>query len=302
MTRRRRAARDRRAASSAAFPSPTCAGELNRFPSPTCAEGFTGFPSPACGAGSGWGCSTLDGGRVLLTLITDQYLVAELTPDRLVELGESRLETDLRDVPGPWQGDLVGALHRSRSGGEDDDAIGERDRFLEVVGDEDHRCRRRGPERQELVLHQRPRLHVERRERFVHEQNARTVDQALRETDAFAHTARKLMRVAILETGQPNAGDPLSRSDAGLGGGRAMVAGTRRDVAQHRLPGEDGIALENVADAIGNALDRAAFDPDLARAGGLQARNQSERRRFAAAGRPDHGAELAVGDLKREVS
>src|SRR6266480_3139914 len=111
MTRRRRAARDRRAASSAAFPSPACT------------EGFTGFPSPACGGGSGWGCSTLDGGSVLLTLITDQYLVAQLTPDRLVELGKSRLETDLRDVAWPRQVDLVRALHGSRSGGEDDDAI-----------------------------------------------------------------------------------------------------------------------------------------------------------------------------------
>src|SRR5256714_9139518 len=140
MTRRRRAARDRRAASSAAFPSPTGA------------EGFRGLPSPACGGGSGWGCSTLDGGRVLLTLITDQDLVAELTPDRLIELGESRLETDLRDVPRPRQVDLVGPLHRSRSGGEDDNAIGERDRFLEVMSDEDHRCRRRGTERQGLLL------------------------------------------------------------------------------------------------------------------------------------------------------
>src|SRR2546423_15306180 len=153
MTRRRRAARDRRAASSAAFPSPTGA------------EGFTGFPSPACGGGSGWGCSTLDGGRVLLTLITDQYLVAELTPDRLVELGESRLETDLGDVPRPWQVHFVGALHRFPSGGEDDDAIGQRGRLLEVVGGEDHRCGRRGPERQGLVLHPRPPLHIEGRGR-----------------------------------------------------------------------------------------------------------------------------------------
>src|SRR6267154_564193 len=123
MTRRRRAARDRRAASSAAFPSPACG------------EAFTGFPSPACGGASTWGCSTLDGGRVLLTLITDQYLVAQLTPDRLIKLGKSRLETDLRNVPGPRQVDLVGPLHGSRSGGEDDDAISERDCFLEVVGD-----------------------------------------------------------------------------------------------------------------------------------------------------------------------
>src|SRR5207248_3309149 len=329
-----RAARDRRAASSAAFPSalasrfpspactegftgfpsractegftgfpsPACTEGFTGFPSPTCAEGLTGFPSPACGGGSGWGCSTLDRGRVLLTLITDQYLVAQLTPDRLVELGESRLETDLRDVARPRQVDLVGALHGARSGGEDDDAIGERDRFLEVVGDEDHRCRRRGPERQELVLHRRPRLHVERRERFVHKQNARTVDQALGEADALAHAARQLMRVAILEAGQPNPGDPLPRPGAGIAARRAVVPGAGRDVLQDGLPGEDGIALENVAHAIGDALDRAAFDPDLAVAGGLEARNQRERGRFAAAGGPDHGAELAAGDFQREVA
>src|SRR2546423_2907461 len=104
------------------------------------------------------------------------------------------------------------------------------------------------------------------------------------------------------EPGRPTGGAPPPGPAAALAGGRAVVAGARRDVAQHRLPGEDGIALENVADPIGNALDRAAFDPDLARAGGLEARNQSERRRFAAAGRPDHGAELAAGDLQREAS
>src|SRR5712692_852641 len=121
MRSRRRAARDRRPVSSASI----------------------GFASTACSGGFGFGPITLDRGSVLLTLITHQHLVAQLTPDRLVDLCESWLKADLRHVPGPRQIDLVGALDRSRSGGEEDYAIGERDRFLEVVRDEHHRRRRR---------------------------------------------------------------------------------------------------------------------------------------------------------------
>src|SRR5438128_11249971 len=44
------------------------------------------------------------------------------------------------------------------------------------------------------------------------------------------------------------------------------------------------------------------FDLDLARAGGVQSGDQRERCRFDAAGWPDHGAEIAVRDLKREVA
>src|ERR1700730_17904906 len=93
MTRRRRAARARRAVSSASI----------------------GFASAAWRGGFGLDPTTLDRGSVLLTLITHQHLVAELTPNRLVDLGESRLKANLGHVPGPRQVDLVGALDRSWS-------------------------------------------------------------------------------------------------------------------------------------------------------------------------------------------
>src|SRR5207247_2751719 len=126
---------------------------------------------------------------------------------------------------------------------------------------------------------------------------ARTLAPAARGTRALAHTARQLMRIAILEAGQADAGDPLPGPGAGVATRRTVVTGSRRDILQHRLPGKDGIALENVADAAGDALDRVAFDLDLAGAGGLQARNQRERGRFAAAGWPHDGAELAARHL-----
>src|SRR6266852_6999783 len=98
VTSRRRAARARRPVSSASI----------------------GFASTACRGGLGLGPTTLDRGSVLLTLIAHQHLVAQLTPDRLVDLCKSRLEADLGHVPGPRQVDLVGALDRSRAGGDND--------------------------------------------------------------------------------------------------------------------------------------------------------------------------------------
>jgi len=50
-----------------------------------------------------------------------------------------RLETDLGDVARPRQVDLVVALHRARTGGDHEDAVAERDRLFEVMGDEDDR-------------------------------------------------------------------------------------------------------------------------------------------------------------------
>src|SRR5205807_5815435 len=106
-------------------------------------------------------------------------------------------------------------------------------------------------------------LHIEGRKRFVHEQDAGAVDQALRQTNPLAHTAGQLMRVAILEAGQPDASDPLPRPDAGVAARRTVVAGTGRHVPQDGLPGEDGIALKDVTDALGDALDRAPFHPNV---------------------------------------
>ena len=71
-------------------------------------------------AGSDFAIAAISGraGRMLLTLITDQDLLAEIAPDLLIDADEARLETDLRDVSRSGQIDLVGALDGSRAGGE----------------------------------------------------------------------------------------------------------------------------------------------------------------------------------------
>src|ERR1700694_1599948 len=130
--RRRRAARDRRARSSASRGPVSSLAPIEASGAPSCAPTLEKGGAPPCAL-------TLDGGSVLLTLITHQDLIAKLTPNRLVNLSESRLKPDLRDVPRSGQIDLVGPFDGSRPGGKDDNTIGERDRLLEVVGNKDDR-------------------------------------------------------------------------------------------------------------------------------------------------------------------
>ena len=59
----------------------------------------------------------------------------------------------------------------------DDDIVGERDRFLQVVGDEDDRRPGLLPQAEQLVRHDRLGLHVKRAERLVHQQDRRLVYQ-----------------------------------------------------------------------------------------------------------------------------
>src|SRR5436309_3206986 len=145
----------------------------------------------------------------LRALIADQHLLPEVVPDLLVDPHEAGVETDLGDVAGTGQVDRVGPLDGSGTGGQHDHLVGQRDRLLEVVGDEDDRGAGFRPEGEQLVLHQAPRLHVEGGERLVHEQDPGPVDEALGERHALSHPARELVWMAVLEARQADAGDPL---------------------------------------------------------------------------------------------
>src|SRR6267378_2202204 len=174
--------------------------------------------------------------------------IAEVLPDLLVEPRELLAEADLDHVARPRQRDRVAGLHAARTGRQHDHLVGERDRFFQIVGDEEHRVARLRPELEQLVLHEVARLHVERAERLVHQQHARPVDQRGGERDALAHAARELVRVVALEAGQPDAPQPLEGPRARLAGGSAPDRQRQRDVLQRRLPRQQRVALEEIAD------------------------------------------------------
>src|SRR5471032_2604954 len=76
----------------------------------------------------------------LLLLIGLQHFFLHGAPDLLVKVEEGRRHADLGHVARPGKVDLeVADWTRTGPGGEDQDAIGKRDRLLEVVSDEQHR-------------------------------------------------------------------------------------------------------------------------------------------------------------------
>ena len=67
---------------------------------------------------------------------------------------------------------------------------------------------------------------------------------------------------------------------------------------------EERVVLEHHADAAlvrRRVVDRLALQVDFAMGGGLEARQHHQRRRLAGARGPEHGQELALGDVEIEI-
>src|SRR5262249_1749628 len=79
-----------------------------------------------------------------------------------------------------------------------DDSIGQLDRLVDVVRDEEYGLLLTLPHAYKLVLHPLARERVERREWLVHQQHARIDRERTSERDPLAHATRKLLRVLPL--------------------------------------------------------------------------------------------------------
>src|SRR5438105_6875344 len=76
---------------------------------------------------------------LLIALIANEYLLAQIFPDLMIQLDEARLETDFLHFARPRQVDVIDALDGARSGGGRGHAVGQGGGLLRVVGDDDHR-------------------------------------------------------------------------------------------------------------------------------------------------------------------
>jgi len=74
-----------------------------------------------------------------------------------------------------------------------------------------------------------------------------------------------------------------------------------RDILERRLPGEQGVGLEQVAGVAVEAGKRRAQDRDATGGRRNEPRRDVEQRRFPAPGRPDERDELAGGDAERDT-
>ena len=84
----------------------------------------------------------------------------------------------------------------------DEDTIGEKHRFLNAVGHEQHGFLALFPDAQELQIELVARHRVERAERLVHQQQLRIGHQGAAQRNALLHAAGKLVRIHLFETFQ----------------------------------------------------------------------------------------------------
>src|SRR5262245_47246187 len=231
--------------------------------------------------------------------VAPEHLRLQRCPDLAVEIVERGLDLDLGDVARARQRDLP--IADDAGGGprrHDHHAVRERDRLLEIVGDEQHGLAVGVPQIEQQVAHDLPRLRIERAERLVHQQDFRIADEHLDEADALPLAAREHVRIARAELGEADAGKPGPRALARERAGDAGGLEPDRHVLQRRLPRKQRLRLEQVTGLAVEAGERRAEDLDAARRGRNEPGGDVEQGRFAAAGRADDGDELTGGNRK----
>src|SRR6266700_6685742 len=231
--------------------------------------------------------------------VAPEHLGLQRCPDLAVEIVERGLDLDLGDVARPRQRDLpIPDDAGGRPRRHDHHAIGQRDRLLEIVGDEQHRLAVGVPQIEQQVAHDLPRLRVERAERLVHQQDFRIADEHLDEADAIPLAAREHVRIARVELGEADAGKPGPRELARKRASDARGLEPDGDVLQRRLPWEQRLSLEEITGLAVEPGERRPEDVDAAGRGRDEPGGDVEQGRFAAAGRADDGHELAGGNRK----
>ena len=186
--------------------------------------------------------------------------------------------------------------------GEHDDAIRQRDGLVDMVCHEQHRGARSLPHVQQKTLHPRPRLHVERREGFIHQQHLRLHRQRPGHGDALAHAARKLVWALVGRLKQADALKRLTGPAPAFLGGEAGDGEAEGDVVRDRQPGKQRGFLEDQA-ALGRWLrDAVTEGPDLAGCRILQSRDQIEQGGLAAAEGAEQNDELLGRNIEVDAA
>ena len=145
------------------------------------------------------------------------------------------------------------------------DPVGQRHRLVDMMRDEQHRRAAVAPDVEQEVLHLGARLHVERRERLIHQQHLRPHRERARHGDALAHAAGQFVGPLVHRLGQADALQHLARRRLARS---TLVAADREAEARilpHGKPGKQRGFLENQAALGRRRVDAIAERPDLAR-------------------------------------
>src|SRR6185437_14344390 len=153
----------------------------------------------------------------------------------------------------------------------------------------------------QLLMHERARLRVERPERLVHQQDRRLDRQRARDGDALLHAARELRRETVLEALEVDEVDQLLRALLAFGARPALLLQAVKDVLPHRLPRVEREILEDDAAVGPGAGNRTPGDGDAPRLDRQEAAKEIEQRALAAAARPEQRDELLLAHIERDA-
>src|SRR5438128_3949448 len=194
----------------------------------------------------------------------------------------------------PRKVDIDDFLQASRPGGHQEHAVGEENRLLDVVRDEQDGELVRLPDPSEQLLHQLPRLRVERAERLVHQQHLRPVTERACDGDALAHAAGQLVRQRVGELRQPDEVEMLARDLAPAAPAEPLRLQRKLDVLLHGQPGKERVRLEDDAAVAPRTGHGHVVDEDLTDSLRLEARDDRQQRALAATRRAHERHELVL--------
>ena len=189
-----------------------------------------------------------------------------------------------------------------RLGRQHDDAIGQRQRLVDVVGHEQDRLAGVPPQVDELPAQPRPRIRIERRKRFVHEDDVGLEGQRPGDCDALALAAGE-HRWHLAGVGrEPHAFELPKGARAAIlhGHGGYAHLQAERGVFECVLPRQETRRLEHVGEPRPQLRGRAARHQYGAVLHRQQIPDQPQRRRFAASGRTEKADELSVAHVEAE--
>lgn len=152
--------------------------------------------------------------------------------------------------------------------------VGYQQRLLLVVGDEQRGQAQGALDLADLVAQVAADARVQRRERLVHQQDARLDHQRPGQGHALALAAGELLGVLVGLVGELHQAQHLRDPAPALAGLDPLHAQAEGDVARHRQVGEERVVLEDHADAatLGRQMgDVVAADADAAPVQGREA-------------------------------
>src|SRR6516165_1615703 len=167
------------------------------------------------------------------------------------------------------------------------DPVRQKDRLVDLMGDEQDGLAPLLPDAHQLRLHDLAGLRIERGERLIHQQNLRVDGERAREIDALAHAAGELARMVMLEPFEPHELEQLHGARALRWPDLSRNLAPDDGVGEYRTPGQEIVVLKYESAIAAGRIHDAPVEQHFPGARRLEPRDDAQERGLAAARGPN---------------